>query len=91
MRANLEATNGLIMAEAVQMALGQKLGRLAAHDLVEAACKRAVREGRHLREVLGEDPGVRAQLDEHALAALFEPTSYLGVAGALVDRVQAKR
>lgn len=91
MRANLEATNGLIMAEAVQMALGQKLGRLAAHDLLEAACKRAVREGRHLREVLGEDPGVRAQLDEHALAALFEPTSYLGVGGALVDRVLAKR
>jgi 3-carboxy-cis,cis-muconate cycloisomerase len=91
MRANLEATRGLIMAEAVQMALGHKIGRLAAHDLVEAACKRAVREGRHLRDVLAQDPAVRAHLDDKALAQLFEPTAYLGVADALVGRALAGR
>ncbi|WP_119421441.1 3-carboxy-cis,cis-muconate cycloisomerase [Desertibaculum subflavum] len=91
MRANLDATRGLIMAEAVQMALGEKLGRLKAHDLVEAACKRAVREGRHLRDVLAEDPVVRGELDQAALARLFEPTAYLGVADALIDRVLTGR
>jgi 3-carboxy-cis,cis-muconate cycloisomerase len=35
MRDNLEITNGLIMAEAVQMALGEKIGRMQAHDLLE--------------------------------------------------------
>ena len=49
MRANLGLTRGLIMAEAVQMALGAKLGRQQAHELVERASKRAVAEGRELR------------------------------------------
>ena len=87
MRANLDATRGLIMAEAVQMALGQKLGRLAAHDLVEAACKRAVQQGRHLRDVLAEEPAVKKELSAEALAALFEPGNYLGVADRLIGRV----
>src|SRR5581483_6823383 len=42
MRANLDVTHGLIMAEAVAMALGATLGKREAHHLVEAACKRAV-------------------------------------------------
>ncbi|MFX8270433.1 3-carboxy-cis,cis-muconate cycloisomerase, partial [Acinetobacter baumannii] len=35
MRANLDATDGLLMAEAVMMALADRLGRLAAHERVE--------------------------------------------------------
>jgi 3-carboxy-cis,cis-muconate cycloisomerase len=91
MRANLEATHGLIMAEAVTMALGAKLGRLEAHHLVEAACRRAIAEQRHLRAVLAEDATVTAELDEAALDHLFEPTHYLGVAEQFVDRVLAAR
>src|SRR5205085_3854484 len=37
MRVNLDATGGLIMAEAVTMALAEKIGKSAAHHLVEAA------------------------------------------------------
>src|SRR6202023_1647737 len=44
MRINLDATNGLIMAEAVAMALAEKIGKLEAHHLVEAASKKAVTE-----------------------------------------------
>ena len=40
MRINLDATNGLIMAEAVTMALAEKIGKSEAHRLVEAAAKR---------------------------------------------------
>jgi len=42
MRANLDTTGGLIMAEAVTMALAEKLGKSDAHHLVEAASKKAV-------------------------------------------------
>ena len=42
MRINLDATNGLIMAEAVAMALAEKIGKSEAHRLVEAAAKKAV-------------------------------------------------
>src|SRR5689334_6086370 len=50
MRANLDATGGLIMAEAVSMALAEKIGKSDAHHLVEAASKKAVAEKKHLGE-----------------------------------------
>lgn len=85
MRQNLEATNGLILAEAVMMALAAFIGRLEAHHLVEAACKRAIAGQLHLRDVLAKDPAVTAHLGGDALARLFEPESYLGSAGHFVD------
>ena len=59
MRANLEATGGLIMAEAVAMALAEKIGKSDAHHLVEAASKKAVAEKKHLRDVLVPMAGSR--------------------------------
>ena len=89
MRANIDATRGLVMAEAVMMALAEKIGRLEAHDLVEAACHRAVAEGAHLKDVLAKDPAVAAELDAGQLARLFAPEAYLGAAEGFVQRVLA--
>jgi 3-carboxy-cis,cis-muconate cycloisomerase len=86
MRANLDATNGLIMAEAVQMALGEQLGRLEAHDLLERASKTAVSENRNLKEILGEMPEVASLLPPRQLEALFNPLAYLGSADEFIDR-----
>lgn len=86
MRLNLDETNGLIMAEAVTFALAEKLGKSAAHHLVEAATKRAVAEKKHLRDILTADPKVNAQLNAAAIAKLFEPMDYQGVSQALIDR-----
>lgn len=91
MRANLDATNGLILAEAVTMALGTHIGRARAHELVEQASRRAVAQGRRLRDVLADDPQVRAHLSDADLDRLFDPTHYLGVAERLVDRALAAR
>lgn len=90
MAANLAATRGLLMAEAVQMALAPDLGRLVAHDRIEAACRTAVGEGRDLLDVLAEDPQIAAHADRDRLAALLDPAHYLGAAGAFVDRVLAR-
>src|SRR5450631_316382 len=87
MAMNLDITQGQIMAEAVQMALAPVLGRDVAHSLVGGACKRAVADRRHLRDVLRDEPKVRAVLDDAALARLFEPLSYLGSADAFIERV----
>ena len=90
MAKNLDITQGQIMAEAVQMALAPALGRDVAHSLVGAACKRAVADRRHLRDVLLDEPKVRAVLDATALARLFEPLSYLGSADAFIERVLSR-
>jgi 3-carboxy-cis,cis-muconate cycloisomerase len=86
MRANLEITNGLIMAEAIQMALGEKLGRMHAHDLLEAASKRAASEGRPLREVIEETPNIVDALPAKSLDKLFDPLGYLGSADLFIER-----
>jgi 3-carboxy-cis,cis-muconate cycloisomerase len=89
MRANLDVTHGLIMGEAVTFALAEKMGKSAAHHLVEAASKKAVAEKRHLLNVLASDPKVTAQLDPDRIAEVFDPGSYHGVSQALIDRLLA--
>ena len=91
MRANVEATHGQILAEAVTMALGSRIGRLAAHELVERACHQAAATRRHLGAVLAEDPAVTAHLSRADLDRLLEYRNYIGVATALVDRVLGTR
>jgi 3-carboxy-cis,cis-muconate cycloisomerase len=87
MQENLGLTQGLIFAEAVTMALSEKMGRSAAHQVVEAACGRAQKENRHLREVLAGDAQVGTYLSSSEIDGLFDPRKYLGAAEAFVDRV----
>jgi 3-carboxy-cis,cis-muconate cycloisomerase len=89
MRVNLDATHGLIMAEAVTFALAETVGKSEANHLVEAAVKRAVAEQQHLRDVLAKDAKVAAHLSAAKIAALFEPMAYQGVSQALIDRLLA--
>ncbi len=90
MVANLEQTRGLVMAEAVSIALAQRIGRDAAHHLVEQCCKRAVADGRHLRGVLGETAEIRQQFNDAELDRLLDPASYLGQAKRWVERAVAE-
>jgi 3-carboxy-cis,cis-muconate cycloisomerase len=89
MQRNLDATRGLIMAEAVAFALAETIGKADAHRLVEAASKKAVAEHRHLREVVLDDPEIASQLEAKKIAGLFEPMAYQGVSQALIDRLLA--
>ena len=89
MRLNLDATAGLIMAEAVAMALAERIGKSEAHHLVEAASKTAVAEKKNFRQVLENDPKVTAHLTANELTKLFEPMAYQGVSQALIDRLLA--
>jgi len=86
MRSNIENTQGLIMAEAVWMALCAKLNREAARKLVEEASRKAIAEQRHLSAVLAEDPRVTAHMSSGELARVFELMSYQGVAQTLIER-----
>ncbi|MGO9302770.1 MAG: 3-carboxy-cis,cis-muconate cycloisomerase [Candidatus Korobacteraceae bacterium] len=89
MKRNLDATQGLIFAEAVTMAMGNHIGKSAAHGLVEAASRQARESGKHLREVLAQNPAVTERLTAAELDRLFAPENYLGIAEELVDRVIA--
>jgi 3-carboxy-cis,cis-muconate cycloisomerase len=89
MRANLDATHGLVMAEAVTMALAAKIGKSDAHHLIETASKKAAADKKHLRDVLTADSKITAQLGADHIAKLFEPMAYQGASQALIDRLLA--
>jgi len=90
MKRNLDSTRGLIVAEAVMMGLAPALGRQLAHDEVYAACRDAFTRREPLLDALLRRPAIASALPHDQLAALCEPSNYLGTAGAMVDRVLAR-
>jgi 3-carboxy-cis,cis-muconate cycloisomerase len=80
MQANMEATLGLPLAEAVSAALAPSMGRMAAHDLLQRAADRAFAENRRLSEVLKQMPEVKAHLSDAEIDALLDARNYLGSA-----------
>ena len=90
MRANLELTQGFVMAESFKTALAASLGLQRAHEVVEAATRRAVAERLSLREALEREPLVLEHLSPDALERAGEPRNYLGVSGAFVRRALAE-
>lgn len=88
--ANLNATNGLVLGEAVMLALGDAIGRLDAHKLVEGASKEAVASGQSLFDVLAANETVSAHLSQARLKELLDPANYVGQAQAFVDAALAQ-
>jgi 3-carboxy-cis,cis-muconate cycloisomerase len=80
MRANIEATHGVIFAERAMMLLGEKLGRDIAHKLLEEATRQSITEGRRLVDVLAGMPELVQSLDSAILLDLDVPEQYLGMA-----------
>lgn len=86
---NLEATRGLIFAEAVTMALAPAMGKQKAHALLEAACRTAHESKQHLRDVLLENHEVLGVISAADMEPLFDARRYLGGAAEFVDGVLA--
>ena len=93
MRANLEASGGLPLAENVAALLAPALGPLPAHDLVARASSRAAAAGGNLGEALrASDLASQiaaAGITPEQVAARLDPASYLGSAGRFVDAALA--
>jgi 3-carboxy-cis,cis-muconate cycloisomerase len=86
MRANLDATGGLLLAEHVTTLAAEKLGRLKAHELVEAASQRTLDGGGSFREELRAETALREALPGAEIDTALGPAGYLGSADAFVDR-----
>ncbi len=94
MRANLDATRGLPLAEHVTGLLAPALGRVAAHDLVARASANAVTAGLSLGDALLDLPELRQQLDDagvtpEQVGSALDPAGYLGAARQFTDAALA--
>lgn len=89
MRANLDATGGLLLAENVSRALAASLGKSGAHQALARAAADSQRRGVPLREALRADEQTSALLTDDQLDVLLDPAGYLGAADQLCDRAIA--
>ena len=90
MRANLDVTHGLIMAESVTLALAAFVGKQEAHHIVEALCHRAVDEQRPLLSLLEADLRISQHFSSTQLATLLDPSGATGSAEHFVRQVLAR-
>jgi 3-carboxy-cis,cis-muconate cycloisomerase len=91
MCANIEATHGVIFAERVSMTLAARIGRDAAHKLLEEANRQSTAQSRKLIDVLAEMPEVARHLTPTVLRELDHPEAYLGAADAFRARLIASK
>jgi len=89
MRANLDLTGGLPLAENVATRLAPALGRSAAQDLVAEVCRDAVAGGLSLGDALAADARVVEHLSADEIGEALDPSGYVGSAAAFVDRALA--
>lgn len=82
MRANIEASNGLLLAEAASFALAATMPRPQAQDLVKKACATVLATGTHLFDVLAAMTPVPDDW-----SALKDPALHMGESAALIDRI----
>ena len=90
MRANLDLSGGLIMSEQIMLALGERVGRQRAHDIVYEHAQDSAVQSVSFRDLLIGDEEVRRHLSEQELDALLDPAAYTGACGDIA-RAQARR
>jgi len=87
MQANIEASKGLIMAEAAMIAMvGKGIGRQEAHEIMRRVSLKAADSGTHLRDQMMSDDTVKQIFKPEEIAAIMEPKNYIGQAAAIVEK-----
>jgi 3-carboxy-cis,cis-muconate cycloisomerase len=86
MRANLDITQGLLMAERISTELAGELGRMEAHEAVERAAKESTQVEGGFAAALGRQPEIEGRISGERLAELLDPAGYLGSADVFIDR-----
>jgi adenylosuccinate lyase len=90
MRRNLDALGGFLMSERVMFALADRVGKQSAHELVYEVAMRGIDKRTSFEQALSADPQVQGALGAGELRALLDPTTYVGLAPEIVDRVLAE-
>ncbi len=79
---NVHASNGLMLGEAISLALAEYMPRTEAKKLIRSAVQRVLVEERHLIDVLREQVDVPVDWE-----SLRDERNYLGSSEATIDRI----
>lgn len=87
MQRNLDRLGGLMLSEAVMLALAAKIGRQTAHDIVYECSMKTIEEKKSFRQTLAAHPTVKVNLSIGEIEQLLDPAQYTGLASYYVDQV----
>jgi adenylosuccinate lyase len=90
MQANLEATGGFVLSEAVMLTLAARIGKQSAHTLVYETAMAAPATGRGLKEAILDNPQICTHLSREEIESLFDYRRHTGHCGAMVDQALAE-
>jgi 3-carboxy-cis,cis-muconate cycloisomerase len=82
MLTNIDLTQGLIFAENLALALSPTMGKVAAHEMVEKACKKALAYKKHLKTIVEEEALAVENID-----AIFDPQNAIGNSVEIVEEI----
>ena len=91
MRRVLDASGGLIVAEAVMMGLAPRIGRQVALEVVYDCCREELSGDASFADELKADERLSAHLGPVDIDRLVDPANYLGVAGEMTVRLLERR
>lgn len=91
MERNLHILKGLMLSESVMMQLGEKLGRMSAHEIVYETCMAAFEKDQNMLDSLMNNPKVNKFFSKAEIENMLDPKKYTGLAGEFVDRVLQKK
>jgi 3-carboxy-cis,cis-muconate cycloisomerase len=87
LNSNLEKTGGLVLAEAVSMALAEKIGKHKAHALIRHVTQKASSENTNFRDALLKEPAIQDHFSIDEIDKLLNPAHYLGSSAAMIRSV----
>ncbi len=91
MTENMERAQGLMMAEAVMIALTEQgMGRQDAHEVAREAAMVAIAEDVHYRDALLRSDAIVGLLGEDGVQEAVDPANYVGPVDAIIDQVRAE-
>lgn len=89
MLSNIKTLKGLILSERIMLALGKKIGRQSAHEIVYRISMGAFGKGIDFKKALLEYKEFRNYFEESEVDEMLDPRKYIGLSGQIVDGVLA--
>jgi adenylosuccinate lyase len=86
---NIESLKGLILSERVMLALGKRIGRQSAHEIIYRISMEAFERGIEFKRALLEDDEFSKYFKESEVDEMLDPRKYVGLSGQIVDEVLA--
>ena len=90
MRSNLDMLGGLLLSEKVMLALGEKIGKQTAHEIVYEIAMDSFEKEIPFKDALNGDERVSNNLSSQEIGSLLDPVAYIGESEKIVDDVLSR-